>query len=233
MPKRVVGTFKDRFIRELQRQCDGNHIAISNKSLREALGWSDERFWQIRENLIKDRIVVASSGQGGKTKFVTLPTAPKVEKKSLKVFISYSHADERLKNALMAHLKPLEQKGLVESWSDRSIRPGDSIDEEIKQQLEAADIVLLLVSVDFINSKYCYDIELEHALERHRNDAVRIVPIILRDCLWNHSPFGGLSLLALPKDAKAVTNWSTEDAALKNVAEELFKLATDLLSPDS
>jgi hypothetical protein len=231
MTKKRVGTFGERFVRELQRQSGNENGAVTNRALREALGWEDERFRNVREGLLRDGIVVASTGQGGKTRLSDPPKTANTAKKSLKVFVSYSHADEKLKDALLAHLKPLERLGLIQSWSDRMIKPGEIIDASIKEQLESSDLILLLVSVDFINSRYCYEIELQNALERHSKKKVHIVPIILRSCLWTHSPFGGL--LALPKDGKAVASaaWSNIDEALAHVAEELLKLATDLLNP--
>ena len=91
--------------------------------------------------------------------------------------------------------------------------------------------MLLLVSVDFINSKYCYDIELTKALERHSAKELQIVPVILRACLWHHSPFGGL--LALPKDGKAVKTWPDQDEALTSIAASIHELALEILARPS
>jgi hypothetical protein len=181
-------TFEQRFLDELARQCNGQDVAVLNKNLRAQLGWQDERFDKVRTGLINKRVIEPKPGQGGKTKFSIFPeTKPK--KKSLKAFISYTHADEGMKDQLLQHLKPLEKLGLIESWHDRMINPGDSFNEVILKELSDADIIFLLVSVDFINSKYCYDTELTRAIERHNDGSVRVIPIILRDCLWKHSPF--------------------------------------------
>src|SRR5258708_7682501 len=90
----------------------------------------------------------------------------RVRRTKSEVFISYSHADEKLKESFLKHLKPLERMNLISSWHDRKLLAGDDWGAEISQNLEKADVVLLLVSIDFINSKYCYDIELDRALER-------------------------------------------------------------------
>ena len=60
--------------------------------------------------------------------------------------------------------------GVPEVWHDREMLPGDTVDEEIAQKLRTADLVLVLVSPSFINSEYCWDIELKNAIERHERD---------------------------------------------------------------
>jgi hypothetical protein len=101
------------------------------------------------------------------------------------------------------------------------INPGDSFSDIILKELNDSNIIFLLVSVDFINSTYCYDTELTRAIERHNDGSVRVIPIILRDCLWNHSPFGGLQ--ALPKDAKAVASWPDRDEAFTTIAKAVHE----------
>ncbi|MCW0182154.1 MAG: toll/interleukin-1 receptor domain-containing protein [Zavarzinia sp.] len=224
--KRKGKTFEQRFVDELNRQCDGKDIAIMNKVLRERLGWMDDNFDKIRNSLIKKGIVKAAPGQGGKTKFVNYSNI-RVSKKLFKIFISYSHVDEILKNKLLQHLKPLERINLIEIWSDLKIKPGEKIDPVISKEIDNADIVLLLVSVDFINSEYCNNIELERAIENHNSGKSRVIPIILRNCLWKHSPFGGLS--SLPKDAKAVVSWGDQDEAFTNTVNAIHELINDML----
>lgn len=219
-------TFEQRFEEELARQCAGQDIAILNKNLRAQLGWRDERFDKVRKSLIEKGVIKAAPGQGGKTKFVNVHASRKT-KKALRAFISYSHADESLKDHLIQHLKPLERLGLVDAWHDRKIKIGDDFNKVIAQEIEKADLIFLLVSVDFINSAYCYDIELDCALERHERGSARVIPIILRNCLWNHSPFGGLQ--ALPKDAQAVMSWPDRDEAFTTVAQAVHELAVELL----
>lgn len=224
--RKSAGTFEERFLKELERQCDGQDVAILNRTLREQLGWQDERFDKVRDALLKKKVIKRDQGQGGKTRFANFQTAP-TKKPALKVFISYSHADEALKDRLRQHLKPLERLELISNWHDRLIKAGEDFGNAIDKELESASIVLLLVSVDFINSKYCYDKELARALERREAGACRVIPIILRNCLWTHSPFGGL--LALPADGKAVVSWSDEDDAFKSIAEAIRDIAVKML----
>ena len=85
---------------------------------------------------------------------------------TIEVFISYSKQDKELRDGLLAHLRPLETKGII-TWHDRQILPGTRWDEEIRARLNAADIILLLISADFLNTDYCKNVEIPEALRRH------------------------------------------------------------------
>jgi hypothetical protein len=132
------------------------------------------------------------------------------------IFFSYSHIDENLRDKLEEHLSLLKHQGLIESWHDRRIVAGSNIDDEINENLEKADVILLLVSSSFIASNYCYGREMKRAMERHQDKSARVIPVILRPCDWHTAPFG--SLLAAPKDGKAVTTWADQDEAFTDVA---------------
>ena len=108
------------------------------------------------------------------------------------VFISYSHADEALRNELEKHLGGLLRQGVITTWHDRRIPPGEDLHGQIDDHLNTADVVLLLVSADFLASDYCYDIEMNRAMERHERGEVRTIPVILRPCDWQGAPFGKL-----------------------------------------
>ncbi len=135
----------------------------------------------------------------------------------VKLFYSYSHKDEPLRDEMETHLKILERQRLISSWRDRLIRPGDQWGNEIDRKLESADIILLLVSADFIASDYCYCKEMKRALERGQSGDARVIPVILRDCNWKNAPFAKLQ--GLPKNVKAVTQWSDRDSAWRDVSE--------------
>ena len=132
-----------------------------------------------------------------------------------KIFFSYSHKDEALCDQLEVQLAQLKNQGIVESWHDRRIMAGSPIDKTIGEQLEESDIILLLVSSDFLASEYCYGEEMDRALERHKAGEARVIPVILRPCDWRYAPFG--NLLATPKDGKAVTTWPNMDEAFLDV----------------
>ncbi|MCG9890853.1 MAG: TIR domain-containing protein [Thermosynechococcaceae cyanobacterium MS004] len=141
-----------------------------------------------------------------------------LHKQALRLFYSYSHKDEALRDELETHLKLLQRQGLIEPWHDRKIAPGQEWKGEIDSNLERADIILLLISADFIASDYCYDIEMTRALARYEAKEAEVIPIIVRDCSWHSAPFGKLQ--ALPKEAKAVTNkdaWYSHDPAWTDV----------------
>src|SRR5262245_50373765 len=96
----------------------------------------------------------------------------------IKIFYSYSHKDEGLRNELEKHLSVLKRSGVIAGWHDRKIVRGAEWSSEIDEHLETADIILLLVSSDFIASDYCYEIEMKRAMERHALRTARVIPII-------------------------------------------------------
>jgi tetratricopeptide (TPR) repeat protein len=144
----------------------------------------------------------------------------------LTLFVSYSHGDEALKDDLVMHLANLKRQGQIRAWQDRDIEAGAEWDAAIKQQLETAEIILLLITARFINSDYCYDLEMQRALQRHAAGTARVIPIILKPCDWKESPFSHLQVL--PKDAKPVTTWENQDEAFLNVVQGLRKAVESL-----
>ena len=134
---------------------------------------------------------------------------------TLHLFISYSHKDNTLREELETHLKILNRQGLIQTWSDRCILPGDEWATDIDVNLNRADIILFLISADFIASKYCYEIEMPQAMARHENSEAMVIPIILRPCDWRNTPFNKLSWL--PQNGEPVTTWGDRDAAWLNV----------------
>src|SRR2546426_6860924 len=134
----------------------------------------------------------------------------------LPIFISYAHEDELLRQQLGTHISLLRRQGLISEWHDREILPGDEWAHEIDEHLERASLILLLISPDFLASDYCYDIEMQRALERHRSGEVRVIPIILRPTDLSDTPFAALQFL--PTTGKAITTWQNQDEALLDVA---------------
>jgi len=132
------------------------------------------------------------------------------------VFFSYSHADKAHRDQLEKHLSVLKREGVIETWHDRLVDAGEDFAEEIDEHINSDDIILLLVSPDFLASDYCYEIEMKRAMERHKNKKAIVMPVILRACDWKNAPFGKLK--ALPEDGKPVTQAGDVDAALLEVA---------------
>jgi formylglycine-generating enzyme required for sulfatase activity len=147
----------------------------------------------------------------------------------IKVFLSYSHEDEDLRKELISHLSGLQHQGLIEPWHDRNISAGSEWADQIDQNLEQADIILFLVSADFINSRYCYSIEMKRALERHRAKTACTIPVIIRDCDWKSTDLHQLN--GIPRDNRHVAGWGdryARDSAWRQVSEEIGKVARQI-----
>lgn len=142
------------------------------------------------------------------------------------VFFSYSHQDEQLRNELEKHLATLKHEGIIGAWHDGRIGPGEQIDKAIAQGLEESQIILLLVSSDFLNSYYCYEVEMDRAMQKHQAGTARVIPVILRPCDWQSAPFGKLK--AVPKDGKAVKKYADLDDAFLEIAQAVREVATSL-----
>ena len=116
-----------------------------------------------------------------------------------KIFFCYAREDEQYLNKLKAYLRPLQRQGMIDVWHDRDISAGTEWESEIKKHLNSADIILLLVSPDFMSSEYCYSVEMDYALERHKCGDVLVIPVIIRPVHWKESVLGKLQVL--PKNA--------------------------------
>lgn len=103
---------------------------------------------------------------------------------AVKIFFCYAHEDEELLNKLKSHLRSLQRQGLIEFWYDRNISAGTEWEQKIDEHLNTAQIILLLISSDFIDSDYCYSIEMKRAIERHAKGEAHVIPIILRHVYW-------------------------------------------------
>lgn len=140
-----------------------------------------------------------------------------------KAFISYSHKDESLRNELESHLAMLKRSGEIETWHDRRIVAGSAFDSEISEELESSQIILMLISADFLSSNYCYDIEMARAMEKHGDGSAVVIPVILRPCDWHSSPLG--KIMATPTDGKPITMFANQDEAFTNVAKDIRRAA--------
>lgn len=129
---------------------------------------------------------------------------------TVSIFFSYARRDVAFLEKLKQHLIPLQREGLVNTlWHDREISAGAEWAKEIDKQLNTAQIILLLVSPNFIASEYCYSFKMKRAIERHENREAAVIPVILRHCNWQGTPFHKLQ--ALPTNAKPVTDLALEN----------------------
>src|SRR6266567_5330580 len=148
----------------------------------------------------------------------------------VKIFFCYAHEDEQLLNKLKNHLFPLKRTGLIDIWHDRGISAGSDWEQQIKSHLNQAQIILLLISPDFMASDYCYSIEMQRVLERHDLGEARVIPIILRHVYWQ-GVIGKLQ--ALPTDARPIKSWPDQDEALYNVTEGIRKVIQEITPKSS
>lgn len=152
----------------------------------------------------------------------------------VRVFYSYAHADERLLTRLRKGLAVARQQGLIKEWHDRQMVPGQEWDREISSHLEAADLVVFLISPDFLASVYIYEKEMARAVERHDAGKGWVVPVFLRDCAWKGAPFGKIQ--AVPDDAHALMGpkWNGKrDTGFREAAEGIVRAVTHLRERDA
>lgn len=142
------------------------------------------------------------------------------------VFVSYSHKDEVHRERLEAHLASLKREKVIEIWHDRKISPGDEWADRIDENLKSSDIILLMISADFLASDYCQDLELATAMQRHERGEARVIPVIVRKCDWESAAFARLQ--AVPQDGKPVTAWADADDAWTDVARGIRRAAKSL-----
>jgi hypothetical protein len=151
------------------------------------------------------------------------PTQP------IEIFFCYAHEDKPLRDELDKHLAALKRSGIVYSWHDGEIVPGDSWEEVVKDHLNKAQVILLLISASFMNSNFCYSIEMARALERHHGKSARVIPIRLRPVDLKYTPINKLQML--PKGAKPITIWKNNDAAFEDVARGIRRAIEEIVSP--
>ncbi|MFK8004883.1 MAG: FISUMP domain-containing protein [Saprospiraceae bacterium] len=138
----------------------------------------------------------------------------------IEIFIAYSRKDSNLMEQLRTHLRPLEQRGMAKIWYDGIIEAGKDWKNEIKTHLDKAEIILLLISADFMDSDYCNDNEMLEAFKKKEESESKVIPIILRPCAWKLSLFAKMQVL--PKDEKPVIEQG--DYAFTEIVEAIAKI---------
>jgi predicted ATP-binding protein involved in virulence/nucleoside phosphorylase len=137
--------------------------------------------------------------------------------RKVKIFIVYSHKDELLRDELAMHLHSLMGQGLINVWHDKQIMLDSEWQKGIDSNLDSADIILLLISADFMASDYSGGREFRRAIERHNTQDARVIPIILRPTDYKMPPFSNLSIL--PTNSLPVTQWGNREEAFVNIAK--------------
>jgi TIR domain len=148
----------------------------------------------------------------------------------LKLYFSYSHRDQEFVERLTMHLKPLEYRHAIRIHYNKMIEPGERWESALSAALEASDIVLFLISADFLASEYVYK-EIESALALQQSKGLRIIPVILRPCDWSGTPLSQFQ--ALPPGARPITSWPDQDGAflevITGIQREIEKIKTERL----
>ena len=143
---------------------------------------------------------------------------------TVNVFLSYAHEDEAIKDRLGVHLGALQHDGIIDIWDDRQIRPGADWDQSIRTQLDAANVVVLLVSADSLASSYIRSVEMHRAIERHQLGEAAVIPIIVGPCLWRRAPFAKLQVL--PRNGEPpLTRLPDQESELACIAEHIATAA--------
>lgn len=218
--RRYRRTDRELFLDALSQLSKGTSAIISREPLLRRLKWTKKKYTRVRQQLLNEGVVKSGQARGGGIGLIE-PTS-KGRSTGLKLFISYCRADEALKDDLVKHLQPLRQMGLILVWHDGLIIPGREWEKDVRDQLRMADIILLLVSIDFINSPFCQEVELKEVLQQHHEGRSKVIPVIFRSCLWRTT--------AIPEGARAVIGeWPDKDLALTNVTEGIRKAAQDIL----
>lgn len=150
-----------------------------------------------------------------------------------KVFVSYSHQDDPWKERVVKHLKVLAAEG-IDVWDDRRIAAGADWAGEIESTLADCDLALLLVSADFLTSRFILGQEVPPLLQRRQGQGIRVIPLILSPCAWSRIPWLS-SIQARPKDGKPLSGMSRHaaEAALAGLAGEIADLLLQPISKSS
>jgi hypothetical protein len=140
----------------------------------------------------------------------------------MKAFISYSHQDSKMLELLHKHLTQLQRDGIISTWTDNQINPGNKIADTISHALVNSNLFLALLSADYIASNYCYEKEFAAASQMQEKGQIIIVPIIIEPCDWLNTPFKQFK--ALPRDGKPISTWENINTAFLDVIQNLRRL---------
>jgi tetratricopeptide (TPR) repeat protein len=148
----------------------------------------------------------------------------------INIFFSVASApqDRGLFDELQKHLSLQRRQGLIEIWYDSAISAGQNFTDMIKAYINKADIIVLLVSVDFLDSEQCFGVEMQYAQEQHMDRAIPIIPVLLRPADLHDSLLEAYS--PLPQNGKAITTWENLDTALNEVAQGIRRVVENIAS---
>jgi hypothetical protein len=163
------------------------HIPIEIEELQEKIRQIDLQLEiHIPESGLQERAMTSETAHVPTTPAIPEHETTNSSVKREQVFISYSHKDEKWLRRLQTHLTPLEQAGIIKRWDDTTIAPGSKWQKEIEQAIKAASVVVLLVSAEFLASKFITETELPPLLAAAEQEGVVILPVIVSASLFEH-----------------------------------------------
>lgn len=145
----------------------------------------------------------------------------------LRLFLSYSHKDEKYVDELRKELKLMERNGLIRPWYDRALKAGEKWEPRILQELNEADAIICQLSRDFLASDFCVLTELETAIKHQESGEATLIAYVLKDCGWKEVP-KLKEFQILPKDAKPLDDWKNKDKYWRAVAEGIQSALKEL-----
>jgi hypothetical protein len=210
--RRYVTKWREEFDRKKQRSIEHAQSTTTSHSRETQDAWIEVA--RLRREL---QLTQRGSSQAATVAEKTIP---------IQLFFSYAHEDQGLRDELEKHLASLKNQRLIAGWHDRDINAGKEWQHEIDTNLQGSQIILLLVSPDFMNSDYCYGTEMKQAMAKHETGEAVVIPIILRLVDWEGAPFSKLQ--ALPTEGKAVISWPNRDEAFSDIAKKLRKVVMEI-----
>ncbi len=138
------------------------------------------------------------------------------------ILLCYAPEDKGMAGKLKKHLSVLEKTQFINIWDYGDIRPGAEWEQEMKNHLNKSQMILLLISADFLASHYCYNVQMQRAIERHEHKEARVIPILLRSVYWQEPPLDKLQ--ALPDEKKPISRWAPQDDGFTNVVGGIAKV---------
>jgi hypothetical protein len=150
---------------------------------------------------------------------------------TVRVCLLYSRRDDELFQEFCTHLNGLQNKGMIDLWSDREIMAGAERSSEIRTNLEQAELVLLLVSADFLEF-WCASPEMNLLLTRYQSQTVQVIPVIIRDCDWTGSALGQWQVV--PRDNRSVANKGDKfarDSLWLEIVQEIERVVLEIRKP--
>jgi hypothetical protein len=151
-----------------------------------------------------------------------------IESAPLRVFFSYAHEDSQIRSSLEKYLVHLKRSQKIATWSDIELTPGESWDEEIRDKLRKADIVVVLLSIDFLNSKYVWETEIAIVQERHRQSKVHLIPVVVRPLPDGANPFPEVQ--GLPEGFVPTELWGNREEAYVSVSNGIKRAVEKVLA---